>query len=153
MFIHMNILQIFSNTYIVPHPGLGFWDRNRKDKGLHLERCSLAKKRANIRRKKKHYDGKCGIGQAESHRRELGLCLGSLACGQGGGLTWIAAFLDCCLSLFLVALGLHCGEWAFSVVAGGLFLVVVGRFSLVVAWLLLLQSMGSRALKFSSCGT
>ena len=84
MFIHMNILQIFSNTYIVPHPGLGFWDRNRKDKGLHLERCSLAKKRANIRRKKKHYDGKCGIGQAESHRRELGLCLGSLACGQGG---------------------------------------------------------------------
>lgn len=52
MFIHMNILQIFSNTYIVPHPGLGFGDKNRKDKGLHLERSSLARKRANIRKKK-----------------------------------------------------------------------------------------------------
>ena len=54
--------------------------------------------------------------------------------------------------LFLAALGLCCCTWAFLVVAsGGYSLLRWSGFSL--QWLLLLWSMGSRRMGFSSCGS
>ena len=54
--------------------------------------------------------------------------------------------------LFLAVLGLHCCTPAFSSCGErGLLFVAVCSFSLL--WLLLLRSMGSRRLGFSSCGT
>ena len=64
----------------------------------------------------------------------------------------IKLFLIKFIYLFLAALGLccctqafsRCGEW-------GLLFVAVRR--LLIAWLLLLQNMGSRCMGFSSCST
>ena len=56
-----------------------------------------------------------------------------------------------CMYVFLAALGLRCCVWAFSSYGeqGLLFVAVCG---LLIGWLLLLQSMGSRCAGFSSCG-
>ena len=53
-------------------------------------------------------------------------------------------------NLFLAVLGLHCYTWAFSSCGerGLLFVAVRG---LLIGWLLLLQSTGSRRKGFSSC--
>ena len=57
-----------------------------------------------------------------------------------------------CLFVFLAALGLCCCARAFSSCGewGLLFVAVRG---LLIAWILLLRSMGSRHAGFSSCGS
>ena len=60
--------------------------------------------------------------------------------------------VGCFVYLFLDALGLCCCAWAFLVVAnGGYSLLWCADLSL--QWLLLLWSMGSRHVGFSSCGS
>ena len=61
-------------------------------------------------------------------------------------------FFNKCIYLFLAALGLHCCARAFSSCGeqGLLFVVIRG---LLIGWLLLLWSTGSRHAGFSSCGT
>ena len=54
--------------------------------------------------------------------------------------------------LFLAALGRRCCLWAFSS-CGERGLLFVAVHELLIAWLLLLQSTGSRHAGFSSCGT
>ena len=71
-------------------------------------------------------------------------------------LIWVLLFSNsvfCFLFFFfLAALGLCCCAWTFSSCsARGLLLVVVHW--LLIQWLLLLQSTGSRRAGFSSCGT
>ena len=54
--------------------------------------------------------------------------------------------------LFLAVLGLHCCMWAFSS-CGGWGILFVAMHGLLIRWLLLLRSTGSRLVGFSSCGS
>ena len=54
------------------------------------------------------------------------------------------------ISLFLAVLGLRCCAFSSCGERGLLFVAVRG---LLIGWLLLLQSMGSRRVGFRSCGT
>ena len=66
-------------------------------------------------------------------------------------LFFLRLFKNKFINLFLAVLGLCCCVWAFSSCSEWGLLFVVAR-RLLIWWLLLLQSMGSRHVVFSSCG-
>ena len=78
------------------------------------------------------------------------ICNSSLLLTSGIGMNRIDVLFF--IYLFLAALGLLCCTWAFSSCSErGLLFVAVCR--LLMWWLLLLWSMGSRCVGFTSCGS